>query len=111
MTMAAVPIVVVDDHAIFRSGLKADLDDRVEVVGEAATVDEAIVVIHAARPKVVLLDVHLPGSPAGGAAVIAGCIDLLAETSFLALSVSDAVLRVAGGDAVFSPRLAANSRS
>lgn len=134
MTMAAVPIVVVDDHTIFRSGLKADLDDRVEVVGEAATVDEAIAVIHAARPKVVLLDVHLPGSPAGGAAVIAGCIDLLAETSFLALSVSDsaedvvtviragargyvtktisgrevtdAVLRVAGGDAVFSPRLA-----
>ncbi len=132
--MTAVPIVVVDDHAIFRSGLKADLDDRVEVLGEAATVDEAIAVIHAVRPRVVLLDVHLPGSPAGGAAVIAGCTDMLAETSFLALSVSDsaedvvtviragargyvtksisgrevtdAVLRVASGDAVFSPRLA-----
>ncbi|GAA1342923.1 response regulator transcription factor [Arthrobacter roseus] len=134
MTMTTVSIVVVDDHAIFRSGLKADLDDRVEVVGEAATVEEAVAVIHATRPKVVLLDVHLPGSPAGGAAVIAGCVELLGETSFLALSVSDsaedvvtviragargyvtktisgrevtdAVLRVAGGDAVFSPRLA-----
>lgn len=132
--MSAVTIVVVDDHAIFRSGLKADLDDRVQVVGEAATVDEAIAKIHQTRPQVVLLDVHLPDSPAGGAAVIAGCQDLLDVTRFLALSVSDAaedvvtviragargyvtktisgrevtdaVLRVAGGDAVFSPRLA-----
>ena len=56
-----ISIVVVDDHAIFRSGLKADLDGRMEVVGEAATVDEAIRVIHEHLPDVVLLDVHLPG--------------------------------------------------
>ncbi|GAA1911752.1 response regulator transcription factor [Arthrobacter gandavensis] len=137
MSIAAEPIdvVVVDDHAIFRSGLKADLDARVHVVGEAATVESAVAAIRSARPQVVLLDVHLPGgSGGGGAEVIAGCADLLATTRFLALSVSDAaedvvtviragargyvtktisgaeisdaVVRVAGGDAVFSPRLA-----
>ncbi|MFD1212602.1 LuxR C-terminal-related transcriptional regulator [Arthrobacter sp. GCM10027362] len=130
-----ISIVVVDDHAIFRSGLKADLDARMQVVGEAATVDEAIRVIHEHRPAVVLLDVHLPGGRGGGGAeVVSGCADLLAATRFLALSVSDsaedvvsviragargyvtktvsgaeisdAVVRVAGGDAAFSPRLA-----
>lgn len=137
MSIAAEPIdvVVVDDHAIFRSGLKADLDARVHVVAEAATVESAVAAIRSARPQVVLLDVHLPGgSGGGGAEVIAGCADLLATTRFLALSVSDAaedvvtviragargyvtktisgaeisdaVVRVAGGDAVFSPRLA-----
>ncbi len=128
-------VVIVDDHAIFRSGLKADLDARIAVIGEAATVEEAIAVIHAERPDVVLLDVHLPGGRGGGGAeVLAGCADLFAATRFLALSVSDAaedvvtviragargyvtksisgaqisdaVARVAGGDAVFSPRLA-----
>lgn len=83
-------IVVVDDHAIFRSGLKADLDSRIDVAAEAATVDEAIAVIHEVRPAVVLLDVHLPGGRGGGGAeVVAGCADLLATTRFLALSVSD----------------------
>ncbi|UPO75839.1 response regulator transcription factor [Arthrobacter sp. Helios] len=130
-----VSVVVVDDHAIFRSGLKADLDGRVNVLAEAATVEAAVAAIRQSRPQVVLLDVHLPGgSGGGGAEVIAGCADLLATTRFLALSVSDAaedvvtviragargyvtktisgteisdaVLRVAGGDAVFSPRLA-----
>ncbi len=130
-----VRIVVVDDHAIFRSGLKADLDHRIEVVGEAATVEEAIVAITATVPEVVLLDVHLPGGRGGGGRdVIAGCSALPGSTRFLALSVSDAaedvvsviragargyvtktisgaeisdaVCRVAGGDAVFSPRLA-----
>ena len=130
-----VTVVVVDDHAIFRSGLRADLDDRIAVLAEAATVEEAITVIHEHRPRVVLLDVHLPGGTGGGGAeVLAGCAALLADTQFLALSVSDAaedvvtviragargyvtktisgaeisdaVLRVASGDAVFSPRLA-----
>ncbi|MBT2521361.1 response regulator transcription factor [Arthrobacter sp. ISL-28] len=130
-----VRVVIVDDHAIFRSGLKADLDPRVTVVGEAGTVDQAIEVIARTRPDVVLLDVHLPGGLGGGGReVIAGCAALLGTTKFLALSVSDAaedvvaviragargyvtktisgaeitdaVFRVAGGDAVFSPRLA-----
>ena len=134
-TTGKVPVVVVDDHGIFRSGLKADLDNRIEVVGEAATVEDAIAVVHARRPAVVLLDVHLPGGRGGGGAeVLAGCVDVFDEVQFLALSVSDsaeavvtviragargyvtksissteisdAVLRVAGGDAVFSPRLA-----
>jgi len=129
--------VIVDDHSIFRSGLRADLDDTVRVVGEAADIEAAIAVIAAERPDVVLLDVHLPsaegGSEAlGGEAVIRGSD--AAATRFLALSVSDAaadvvrVIRagargyitkgssgadvsravhaVAGGDAVFSPRLA-----
>ena len=130
-----ITVVVVDDHAIFRSGVKADLDGRVRVVGEAATVEEAIAVIREQQPQVVLLDVHLPGGKGGGGAeVIAGCGDVRQSTRFLALSVSDsaedvvtviragargyvtktitgadisnAVLRVASGDAVFSPRLA-----
>ena len=134
-TAEPITVVVVDDHAIFRSGLKADLDSRIRVLAEAATVEGALAAIREARPQVVLLDVHLPGgSGGGGAEVIAGCADLLGTTRFLALSVSDAaedvvtviragargyvtktisgaeisdaVTRVAGGDAVFSPRLA-----
>jgi DNA-binding NarL/FixJ family response regulator len=131
----SVSVVVVDDHAIFRSGLRSDLDGRIRVVGEAATVEEAVAVILARRPEVVLLDVHLPGGRGGGGAeVIAGCSGLGPTTRFLALSVSDsaedvvaviragargyvtktisgadisaAVFRIASGDAVFSPRLA-----
>ena len=131
-----VRVVIVDDHAIFRTGLKADLGPAVvEVVGEAGDVDEAIRVIHELEPAVVLLDVHLPGGRGGGGAeVAASCQDLAPEVRFLAISVSDAaedvvaviragargyvtktisgpevsdaVRRVAGGDAVFSPRLA-----
>ena len=130
-----ISVVVVDDHAIFRSGLKSDLDDRLRVVGEAATVEEAIRTIGERRPDVVLLDVHLPGGRGGGGAeVLAGCSEHLGDVRFLALSVSDAaedvvtviragargyvtksisgaeisdaVIRVASGDAVFSPRLA-----
>ncbi len=130
-----VDVVLVDDHHMFRTGVRASLDERVAVVGEADGVDEAVEVIHRLRPPVVLLDVHLPGGDGGGGAeVIRRCADLLAGTRFLALSVSDAaedvvgvirvgargyvtkaisgpdltdaVLRVAGGDAVFSPRLA-----
>lgn len=137
MTSAVTPIrvVIVDDHAIFRSGLKADLADDLLVLAEAATVEQAIAAVTAHQPDVVLLDVHLPGGRGqGGREVIAGCAALLASTKFLALSVSDsaedvvsviragargyvtksisgaeisdAVRRVAGGDAVFSPRLA-----
>ncbi|NUL49113.1 response regulator transcription factor [Cellulosimicrobium funkei] len=131
-----VRVVIVDDHAIFRTGLKADLDPAaVEVVGEAGDVDSAIRTIHATEPDVVLLDVHLPGGRGGGGAeVAASCQALAPEVRFLAISVSDsaedvvaviragargyvtktisgaevsdAVRRVAGGDAVFSPRLA-----
>ncbi|WP_313818373.1 response regulator transcription factor [Citricoccus sp.] len=129
-------VVIVDDHAIFRTGLKADLDPAdIAVVGEAGDVDAAIRIIHELEPEVVLLDVHLPGGKGGGGAeVAASCQDLAPEVRFLAISVSDAaedvvsviragargyvtktisgaevseaVQRVAGGDAVFSPRLA-----
>ena len=128
-------VLIVDDHSIFRSGLRASLDDTVEVLGEAADVDSAVEQVAALRPEVVLLDVHLPGGAGGGGAeVIRRSSSLLDSTRFLALSVSDsaedvvgviragargyitkgssgdevgrAVASVAGGDAVFSPRLA-----
>jgi len=130
-----VDVVLVDDHDMFRTGVRASLDARVRVVGEADSVDTAVAVVRELRPPVVLLDVHLPGGDGGGGAeVLARCADLQGEVRFLALSVSDAaedvvaviragargyvtkaisgpelgdaVLRVAGGDAVFSPRLA-----
>jgi DNA-binding NarL/FixJ family response regulator len=125
-------IVLVDDHAIVRAGIRSELGDRVQVVGEAGDVDEAVRVIAATQPEVVLLDVHLPGG--SGAAVIEAARRVGAEPKYLALSVSDAaedviaviragargyvtktisatdltraIQRVADGDAVFSPRLA-----
>jgi DNA-binding NarL/FixJ family response regulator len=128
-------VLIVDDHSIFRSGLRAELDAGLTVVGEAASVDEAIAQIEALRPSVVLLDVHLPGGAGGGGAeVLNRSAALLESVRFLALSVSDsaedvvgviragargyitkgssgaevsaAVVAVASGDAVFSPRLA-----
>ncbi|MFB8145689.1 LuxR C-terminal-related transcriptional regulator [Microbacterium sp. NPDC056003] len=134
-------VVLVDDHSIFRSGLRADLDPSVQIVGEAADVAGAVSVIAELQPDVVLLDVHLPGAAdagipdaSGGEAVLRRSSPLAPRTRFLALSVSDAaedvvrVIRagargyitkgssgqevsravhaVAGGDAVFSPRLA-----
>lgn len=128
-------IVVVDDHSIFRSGLKADLGEDLEVVGEAGDVDDAVRVIGDTAPDVVLLDVHLPGGKGGGGAeVIRRCAETVGGVRFLALSVSDsaedvvgviragargyitkgssgadvtrAVHTIAVGDAVFSPRLA-----
>jgi DNA-binding NarL/FixJ family response regulator len=134
-TGAPVPVVLVDDHHMFRAGVRASLDGRVDVVGEADSVDGAVEAIRTLRPPVVLLDVHLPGGAGGGGAeVIMRCTELLGTTRFLALSVSDAaedvvaviragargyvtkaisgpdlsaaVVQVAGGDAVFSPRLA-----
>ena len=125
-------VVLVDDHRLFRSGVRAELGDAVEVVGEAETVAEAVAVIRSTQPDVVLLDVHMPDG--GGRAVLAGIGTAAPETRFLALSVSDAaedvigvirggargyvtksisgaeladaIRRVADGDAVFSPRLA-----
>ena len=133
--MNPLDVVIVDDHSIFRAGLKAELDPSLNVVGEAATVDEAIVMVSTLNPRVVLLDVHLPGGTGGGGAeVIRLSRDKAPNTLFLALSVSDAAEdvvrviregargyitksssgaevsqaahRVADGDAVFSPRLA-----
>lgn len=125
-------VVLVDDHSLVRAGVKSEIGDAVVVVGEADDVEGAIDVITATRPDVVLLDVHLPGGD--GPAVISGVGAAGVETCFLALSVSDAaedviaviragargyvtkaiggdelidaIRRVAGGDAVFSPRLA-----
>ncbi len=127
-----VRVVLVDDHRMFRSGVRAELGDAVEVVGEAEDAQQAIEVVTATRPDVVLLDVHLPGG--GGRQVLASLVAALPDVRFLALSVSDApedviavirggargyvtksitgpelaaaVRRVADGDAVFSPRLA-----
>jgi DNA-binding NarL/FixJ family response regulator len=79
-------VLLVDDHAMFRAGVRAELGSAVDVVGEAADVDGAVAAVLAHRPDVVLLDVHLPGG--GGAELV------------------DAIRRVADGDAVFSPRLA-----
>jgi DNA-binding NarL/FixJ family response regulator len=125
-------VVIVDDHAMFRTGVRAEIASAVDVVGEAADVDEAVAVVTASRPDVVLLDVHLPGG--GGVEVMRRVSPRVPETKFLALSVSDAaedvigtirggargyvtksitgpelvsaIDRVADGDAVFSPRLA-----
>ena len=136
-TQGPVRVVIVDDHAMFRRGVRAELTSVgagvIEVLAEAADVDEAIAAVIAHRPDVVLLDVHLPGG--GGVEVMRRLpAGQRADTSFLALSVSDAaedvigtirggargyvtktitgpelvsaIVRVAGGDAVFSPRLA-----
>ncbi len=129
---SATRVVIVDDHHLFRSGVRAELGAELEVVGDAGTVAEAVAVIGEQRPDVVLLDVHMPDG--GGVAVIARVAREQPDVRFLALSVSDAaedviaviragargyvtktisaceltdaVRRVAGGDAVFSPRLA-----
>ncbi len=131
--MSATPsIVIVDDHGLFRSGVRAEVEGRLDVLAEAGTVEEAVRVIAAERPDVVLLDVHMPGG--GGAEVIRRVAEVNPAQRFLALSVSDAaedviavvragargyvtksisgdeladsVRRVSDGDAVFSPRLA-----
>jgi DNA-binding NarL/FixJ family response regulator len=110
MSEQAVDVVLVDDHLMFRAGVRASLDGRVHVVGEASTVDEAVQVVRATRPPVVLLDVHLPGGDGGGGADVVAVIRAGAR-GYVTKAISgpdlcDAVLRVAGGDAVFSPRLA-----
>jgi DNA-binding NarL/FixJ family response regulator len=126
-------VLIVDDHQLFRAGVRAELDPLLEVVGEASGVDEAVEAIRELSPEVVLLDVHMPEG--GGVEVIRRtAVELEEPPRFLALSVSDAaedviaviragargyvtknisgddladaVRRVDGGDAVFSPRLA-----
>nr|WP_221475231.1 response regulator transcription factor [Sphaerisporangium rubeum] len=124
--------MIVDDHRLFRSGVRAELDARIEVIGEAEDVDSAVTAITQLNPDVVLLDVHMPGG--GGQEVLRRVLGTGAQVRFLALSVSDAaedvigvirggargyvtktisgreltdaIVRVSEGDAVFSPRLA-----
>jgi DNA-binding NarL/FixJ family response regulator len=128
----SVSVFIVDDHHLFRAGVRAELDGLVDVLGDAATVEDAARGILAAEPDVVLLDVQMPGG--GGVEVIRRVAERRPAQRFLALSVSDApddviaiiragargyvtktisgaeladaVRRVADGDAVFSPRLA-----
>ena len=130
--MSGPRVVLVDDHALFRAGVRGALGDEVEVVGEAGEVPEAVRSIEQLEPDVVLLDVHMPGG--GGVEVIRQVSESRPAVRFLALSVSDspddviaviragargyvtktisapdlvdAIRRVADGDAVFSPRLA-----
>lgn len=125
-------VFLVDDHALFRAGVRAEIGPHVDVVGEAGTVDEAVPAILATRPDVVVVDVHLPGG--GGRTIIERVLHDWPDAVFLALSVSDsaedvvaviragargyvtktidapglvdAIRRVRDGDAVFSPRLA-----
>jgi DNA-binding NarL/FixJ family response regulator len=125
-------VFIVDDHGLFRSGVRSELGGKVEVIGEADDVQPAIEEIGRVRPDVVLLDVHLPGG--GGQLVITAIKPDHPDVRFLALSASDApedviavvragargyvtktisstelvdaIHRVAAGDAVFSPRLA-----
>ena len=125
-------VVIVDDHELFRAGVRAGLEGLVDIAGAAAGVDEAVALIEAAQPDVVLLDVHMPDG--GGVAVLRRAAAAGTSAKFLALSVSDAAEDViatirAGargyvtkniatdelldaiaseqaGDAVFSPRLA-----
>jgi DNA-binding NarL/FixJ family response regulator len=125
-------VVIVDDHALFRAGVRESLGDSVDVVGESGEVEEAVRAIEELEPDVVLLDVHMPGG--GGVEVMRRSAETRPAVRFLALSVSDAaedvialiragargyvtktisggelteaVQRVREGDAVFSPRLA-----
>ncbi|MEU4197069.1 response regulator transcription factor [Kribbella sp. NPDC026611] len=130
--MSSRRVVVVDDHDMFRAGVRSEIGTSVDIVGEGSDVDTAVKAIVAAEPDVVLLDVHLPGG--GGTEVMKQVHQRHPEVKFLALSVSDAaedvigviragargyvtknisgaelvdaISRVADGDAVFSPRLA-----
>ena len=94
-------LVLVDDHTMVRSGVRTELGDAVDIVGEAGDVEAAIAAVTATRPDVVLLDVHLPGGDGrGGVDVLEGCRSLTtasgAPVRFLALSVSDAAEDVIG---------------
>ena len=130
--MSSPRVLIVDDHRLFRSGVRAELEPLLEIAGEAGAVDEAVEAIAEHGPEVVLLDVHMPDG--GGVEVIRRAAERGLKPCFLALSVSDApedviaviragargyvtkniapedladaVRRVHDGDAVFSPRLA-----
>ena len=125
-------VFLVDDHDLFRAGVRAEIGDHVNLVGEADSVEAAIELIREREPDVVLLDVHLPGG--GGRSVITAVKETHPEVRFLALSVSDApqdvvdvvhagargyatksirsdeliaaIEKVSNDDAVFSPKLA-----
>ncbi|WP_181019856.1 response regulator [Nonomuraea typhae] len=127
-----IKVLIVDDHRLFRSGVRAELGETIQVIGEAEDVDSAVKAIAEMQPDVVLLDVHMPGG--GGQEVLRRVLGSGAQVRFLALSVSDAaedvigvirggargyvtknisgkeltdaIRRVSEGDAVFSPRLA-----
>lgn len=125
-------VFLVDDHRIFLTGVRAELEDRFDIAGSSSDVDDAVDQIRGLRPDVVLVDVHMPGG--GGITVVSNVLETNPDTKFLALSVSDApedvigmirsgargyvtksiapdeltaaIERVAAGDAVFSPSLA-----
>jgi DNA-binding NarL/FixJ family response regulator len=125
-------VFLVDDHRIFLSGVRSELEGRFEIAGSASDVDDAVDQIRALRPDVVLVDVHMPGG--GGISVVTNVLETNPDMRFLALSVSDApedviamiragargyvtksigpdelsdaIERIAAGDAVFSPSLA-----
>jgi DNA-binding NarL/FixJ family response regulator len=127
-----ISVFIVDDHRLFLSGVRAELGEHFDVVGEASDVDDAIAAIRKAKPDVALVDVHMPGG--GGTTVVSQVLDTDPDIKVLALSVSDAaedviamiragargyvtksigpddladaIRRVHDGDAVFSPRLA-----
>jgi len=127
-----ISVFLVDDHQLFLSGVRTELDRSFEVAGVASDVDRAIDEIRSTKPDVVLVDVHMPGG--GGLAVVGAVHETNPDVRFLALSVSDAaedviamiragargyvtksispdnlaaaIRRVHDGDAVFSPRLA-----
>jgi DNA-binding NarL/FixJ family response regulator len=128
----SIKVYLVDDHRLFLSGVRAELDSDFRIVGAAYDVDTAIDEIRGLRPDVVLVDVHMPDG--GGIAVVEGVTETNPDVKFLALSVSDqaedviamiragargyvtktiepaelagAIQRIHAGDAVFSPRLA-----
>ncbi len=132
MSSAQPTVVIVDDHGLFRAGVRSEVEGLVEVAGDVGTVEEAVRLIAEVKPDVVLLDVHMPGG--GGVEVIRRVAETAPAQKFLALSVSDAaedvisvvragargyvtktisgpdladaIRRVKDGDAVFSPRLA-----
>jgi DNA-binding NarL/FixJ family response regulator len=125
-------VFLVDDHRIFLTGVRAELEDGFDIAGSSSDVDDAVDQIRSLRPDVVLVDVHMPGG--GGITVVTNVLETNPDTKFLALSVSDApedvigmiragargyvtksiapdelsaaIERVAAGDAVFSPSLA-----
>jgi len=129
---ARITVFVVDDHDLFRAGVRSQLPDDIVVVGDASEVQAAVEMILERSPDIVLVDVHMPAG--GGRAVISGVHEVNPAVRFLAVSASDApedvvatiragargyvtktisapelanaIRRVAGGDAVFSPQLA-----
>ncbi len=128
----SIRVFVVDDHGLFRAGVRSELDEHVNLIGDADDVDAAIEMILERNPDVVLVDVHMPGG--GGRRVVKKVLETNPDVAFLALSTSDApedvialirtgargyvtktiatdelveaINRVHNGDAVFSPKLA-----